>query len=404
MYDSDIQPSSFERAAGLRRKRHALLVAGLIAAGIIAVLFAAVAGRRPHQYRLVDMYPLYQDISRENPEMLRGFGIFPCRDGFCLREDEFVFVLRDWEKGDERWRIETPAPKVPVAARSLLSWQQAPSLAPAVSPDGQIFAAAVADGEKLRVLSWRAGTKIGEAVIPVPVPAGNGAQQVSALDACALNDGRCFAILAFGPLRHVFLIDGARVVAAWRGKQAVTLAPDGTTAVVGKMLAKISVEGAELRFTHIADLAGDTAWTPGTEGTAISEDCRLFPLPRQPVAGAGAWRLSTVSSSGRYAVIHNTALARTVDLTTGEAWEVDVPENCLGGDATEDGQHLLAHFAAGSLEEDESYNAYIALYQRPNRLLAWLEHDLTSTNSWWPSPDGRSIAMTGEEDCYLYRY
>jgi hypothetical protein len=88
-----------------------------------------------------------------------------------------------------------------------------------------------------------------------------------------------------------------------------------------------------------------------------------------------------------------------------------VPQQNEGGDATEDGRHILASISArpggltGLLRNAiGAENHFIVLYERPGRQRAWMRVDHLQPNSWWPSPDGRSVAFTTADTCLLYRW
>jgi len=396
--DASIRPAS-------RRKGW---IAALVVAALLALLLAAGTGRRAKPYRQVARYPIAKQtrdalMTHDASRMLGALGILPCADGFCLREAEYLFVLRDWATGEERWRVTTPTPRM--TATGPYRWNRA--FAPAVSPDGRVLAAALADDARLRVHTWRDGRQQGEANIALSALLGNPIRSspvmapvmVAGLTACAMDDGRSFVTLHIAQTAYLLLIDAGGVSARYAGAGEIRLAPDGASAVVDNArLVKLAVQGATIRLTDEVWLPVDQGnWYACAGGTAVSDAGHIYRLAGQPTLPEKGWQVATITTSKRFALAYRAQQSRVLEVATGQSWTIDVPRENYSGDATEDGQHLLATFHAG-------VRGYIALYRHPGRLLAWMRLDQLEVNSWWPSPDGRSVALTTAQECLLYRY
>jgi hypothetical protein len=413
MYGQDIQP-----IAAKPRRSYRTLVVILLIAGALITLFSWGASRRTKTYHRVGAYPLHADQLGAD-DMLLGYGIMPCLTGFCVREDAFVFTLRDWETGKQRWQVSTAIPYAD-PKKAKFTWLS--EFHAAVSPDGSRFVAASSDDNNLRVQSWEDGKLLGEVAIPllplIPFQKEHwvsGKQgEVLLLRSTVTDDGRCFVSFTWKytvESLQAFVIEGDRVVARYAGNGTLyQFSPDGTAALLSsRKLARVVIEGNTLRFTDQMKLPSQGIQL-GAAGAAVTEDGAIYRLSGKPVAAKG-FTCDTVTTSGRYAILYNEKVTRAVDLQTGDSWEIEAPGVNHGGDATEDGQHILASFATrpggltGLLRNAVGMeNHFIVLYQRPGRQRAWMRIDRLQPMSWWPSPDGRAVAFTTENECLLYRW
>jgi len=414
MYDQDIQPITLKPR---RRSYLPLVVVLLLVAGFIALLSWG-AGRRPKTYHRVGAFPLHME---ESDDMLLGFGIMPCMTGFCVREDAFVFTLHDWATGEQRWQGSTAIPYADLK-KTKIAWST--EFHAAVSPDGRRFAAVSADNNDLLVQTWQDGAPTGEIKIALPAllsagfagkPSAKILDEVTTLRAAITDAGRCFISLGWksSPMpSHAFVIDGGAIVARYSGKEyPAQFAPDGSAVLLSTdKLAKVIIEGKTLRFAGLVRLPAVEGTVPGAGGTAVTAAGGVYSLSGKPVIAKG-FACDTVTTSGKYALLTRDQITRAVDLRTGDSWEVTVPQKNEGGDATEDGKHILATFVSqpggltGMLRKAVgAQNYFIVLYERPGRQRAWMRIDRLRPFSWWPSPDGRAVALTTADQCLLYRW
>jgi len=367
------------------RRRLGLLI-GLLIVAVLAALFAWEVSRRPKTYHQVGAYPLLRDMGGISAsEMLLGIGITPCRTGFCVREKAFDFTLHDWVTGKPRWQVSTAVPYAD-PKKSKIAWID--DYHAAVSPDGHIFTAACAADTRLRVQTWQDGKPREDIAIELP-PVTRGARgRVYELRTNITDDGRCFVILVLAEgariVTHVVVVEGNRVIAQYTGKYTPQFLPDGQTAIYRGKPVKVAITGKTLHFTN-----------PVKAPTAI---------PKGFIS-------HSVTTDGRYALLRKDLVLRAVDQLTGAYWEITVPGKNDGGDATMDGRHILASFLTlpdsltGKVRSAigaESH--FIVLYERPGRPRAWMCVDHLQATSWWPSPDGRSVAFSTKDHCLLYRW
>jgi|GEM_PF-2067158 len=414
MYDQDIQSVTMKPR---RRSYLPLAIIMLLVAGFI-VLFSWGAGRRPKTYHRVGAFPLHMEGS---DDLLLGAGITPCLGGFCVREDAFVFTLRDWETGKELWQVSTAIPYAD-PKKAKIAWTG--EFHAAVSPDGHRFAAASSDDNNLLVQTWQDGAGTGEVKIALPpllppgfigMPSAKMLDEVVDLRASITDEGRCFIALGWklSPVpSQAFVIEDGAIVARYSGKEyPEQFAPDGSAAMLSTdKLVKVIIEGKTLRFADPVKLPSVKGTVPGAGGTAVTADGGIYRLSGKPVIAKG-FACDTVTTSGKYAILTRGQLTRAIDLHTGDSWEVTVPQKNEGGDATEDGKHILATFISepggltGMLRNAVgAQNYFVVLYERPDRQRAWMRLDRLRPFSWWPSPDGRSLALTTSDECLLYRW
>lgn len=411
MYDQELQPVAMTPR---RRGRGWLWV--LSALVVVIGLLIWVAGRRT-RYQRVAVFPLTQDEQSE--DLLLGCGITPCLAGFCVREDAFVFALRDWEKGEQLWQVSTNVPYTDKDT-SPVQWEAEGEYDADVSPDGHCFVAASSQEAVLRVQSWRDGKALGDAAIdlvklpPSPPKPGQPARMLRLM--ATITDGRrCFVVFAlapYGELRavHTIVVEGDRILAYDVSTRGVLFSPDGNALYREPVMAGVGIEGRELRLRQRLMLP-EGELRLGADGTAILEDGAIYRLSGKHTRMPG-FTNDTVTISGRYALFTKGKVSRVVEVKTGRYWEVTVPRENLGGDVTEDGEHYLALFAnapggvSGALQRRMNPDArehFIALYERPGRLRAWMQLDRLRPSSWWPSPDGRAVVFTTDDQCLLYR-
>jgi len=397
-----------------RRRRHWRWLLPLLV--VLIGLVGWAAGRRVRYHQVASSRLTRNEKSED---LLLGCGITPCLTGYCVREDAFVFTLRDWEKGQVAWQVST---NVPYADKdtSPVRWTAEGEFDADVSPDGHCFVAASSEEGVLHVQSWRDGKALGDAAIdllpllPSPSKPGQPAQ-VKHMLATITDGGRCFAtfdLISPGKSRaiHTCIIEGSRILAHDRGTDVMHFSPDGGTVYRASVMAGVGIEGKKLRFQHPLKLPeGD--YHLAADGTAVRKDGGIYRFAGKPTLMKG-FTCDTITTSGRYALLTKGKVSRVVELKTGTYWEVTVPRENHGGDVTEDGRHLLAIFSnkpgglGGIVKRKVAPGAqdyFIALYDKPNRLRAWMRIDNLRPNSWWPSPDGRAVVFTTDDKCLLYR-
>jgi len=423
MYDQD----SYPVAQKPRPRRRRGWVAGLLILVALIALFAWGANRRPKTYHKVGVYDLHMEVNAlasfmgADDDMLFDRGIMPCLTGFCVREDAFVFTLHDWETGKPRWQVPTAVPYAD-PKKTQIAWTE--EYHAAVSPDGHIFVAVSSDNDNLHVQTWRDGAAQGDLEIPLPpllppgfvgMPSSKQLDEVVDLRAAVTDAGRCFLILGWklSPMpSRAFVIEGDRIVARYAGAEAIRqFSPDGMAMLFSSgKLARVAIEGKTLRFTDPLKLPIMDGVLLGAGGTAVTRDGTIYRLAGQPVTAKG-FTCDTITANGRYAILYKDKVTRTVDLQTGSSWEIAVPQENDGGDATTDGRHILASFSGkpggltGLLRNMVgAQNHFIVLCERPGRQRAWMRIDRLQPTSWWPSPDGRAVAFTTFDKCLLYRW
>jgi len=390
----------------------------LLVGGMAGILGWFLYGR-PKPYHLVKSFPIYQS---DNTHMLLKNGIVSCRDGVCLREDEYTFVLWSWRTGNERWRVITAAPVVSPVWKGTYC-------AASVSPDGHVLAAVSAYHDALRLQSWQDGQLLGEAHIPQVYPPGRTAATIEMLNICSLttlDDGRCFVVYNVfykdnAIIYHTVVIEKNRIIARYIGPDYIHIAPDGTSAMLETpsdfFLAHVAIEGSALRFTDRIQLPFIEYPELGVNGTVIGEgDGSIYRLSGQHSKLAGGWRRIDLSPGGRNALVLKDNRLRAVELATGKHWEMKVGELGYRSHITEDGKHILIHLSKKPyrlLSPVKRYlprwavedREFLALYEHPGNVRAMMRIDPHIVNSWWPSSDGRSVAiLTNDERCLLYRW
>ena len=411
-----------------------------VVAGILLAALACGAWRfviSPTYWR-VATFPQYQE---DYSYAVFYDGLQPCVNGFCLREGKFSFVLRDWQRGREVWRVTSAQPDTrgwPPSDNDEASYAYAAS----ISPSGRVLAVMSAAGRKARVQSWRDGKLLGEVLIPIPPasppaptlsfwPHAEKSDHLCSASVRACDDGRCFLTLEMlpagqkGPVSHLFLVRGGSTVATGATPDYCLLAPDGHSAIRyggADRLCLLTVSRRRLIFSKDQPLV---MCMTCTRGMAVTET-GILRLNGSTTPFTGTWEPDEVCPSTTHATIYQENRLRSVEVATGKYWQITLPSDyeLQGGDPTEDGRHLLAYYRpepsrllqqfvrlvpafAPQLQErldpDEAPK-YIALYRRPHRRLAAMRIDRYKPSSWWPSPDGRTVVIGTEKGCRLLRY
>jgi len=303
-----------------------------------------------------------------------------------------------------------------------------------LSPDGHILAAATLIDKNLHLNVWRDGAVAGHVVLPFagprPVP------MVKALDG-----GRVFCWFASAAVA----VEGEQIIARGKFPAKALMAPDGSAIAAptpnGFDYAAVRVDGGAIKLEHrysSSSSLGLFAVTDGfmmdsamfAGGIVLADNGAVYG-PSGVIRPGGEWRHLGMAPGGRHTLQFTGQQVRVFSPAGGEAWTVAVPNRNLGGDATADGRHALAYLEvsppAGMMDFIRKYPAaerllggivtdYQVLYRQPGKRVAILRPRLNAwwpdteiDNRWWfPSPDGRSVAMTASAvegaRCFLLRY
>jgi len=376
--------------------------------------------RTPH-YRLIGTYITHDVL------------LIPAESGFLTRESVDTFVLRDWRNGQPVWSVTVQSVRIPrYPGAPNMGYRSAYSL----SPDGHILTAATVQDTTLHIDTWRDGARAGHVALLID-------HAPPVLSVKALNSGRVFC-WRFSPT--AVAVEGDRVIARGAFPSDAILAPDGATLAVpsptGFDYAAVRVADKAITLEHryaSRDRLGqidswdgftlDSALFAG--GIVLAENGAVYG-PSGQRTPAGRWRHQGMAPGGRYTVEFTRKAVRVFSPATGKAWAVAVPNRNFGGDATTDGRHALAWLQIRPPEEFMPFleknpaverliggitSDYLVLYDQSGRRAAVLRPRLRAwwpgvdvDNRWWfPSPDGRSVAMTAtgtQKDgrCFLLRY
>lgn len=400
----------------------------LILLGILAALWAAWWHGQPKTYHLVAR------------STTADIALIPCRDGYLTQEGGNDFVLRDWVKGRERWRVHT--------GYKLTTGTYGPYWS--VGEVGDIFAAIIPMAHYTpRVQVWRNGALIFDQVIDeLHSPKGGYRIRV-------LNDGRVVVWQVTQPGNPAVVIQDGAIIArgnlTWTTHVGLSyVAPDGSFSVApyknGFLYAPLTIRDGRLiaapRYNPHAYLRGPCCYPLyGIEAPQLAHGMLLTPNdkiygPDGVLPGKGKWATSTITPGGEYLLQTDGARSRVYAPTTGDEWSYAIKNGNLGGDVTMDGRYALAYFKPtppraitrvsallrgvpdlGRAIPNTDNLVYIALYERPGTLRALMRVDpakwhpgfTEDTISWWfPSPDGHGYVInmhdgnTGE--CILFRW
>jgi len=375
--------------------------------------------------------------------------LIPANTGFLVRDSAATFMLRDWVDGHPRWTVTVRQAQFPVGTpRMNPGFGSAYSL----SPDGHVFAAATAVLDTLHMETWHDGAFAGHLTLKLDQPT------PLFLFVKALNSGRVFCWHSYAArgtsskrVTPVIAVEGDRVIARGAFPPEARMAPDGSaiaaSTTTGFTYAEVRVYGGAVTLRHpytsqdrLTTLDGWDGFVLESslfaDGIVLAENGAIYGPSGRLHPPAGRWRHQGMDPGGRYTLQFASDRIRLFSPVTWDAWTFSVPDHSNGGDATADGRHVLAWletrpskgFQAKLQQFLQDYPAaerlfgglstdYLALYQRPGRrvailrprLRAWWPEAPTIENRWWfPSPDGRSVAMTasGPRDgrCFLLRY
>jgi len=375
--------------------------------------------------------------------------LIPCKDGY-LTQEKSAWVLRAWETGKERWRVKRPAYHLPTGTNEVWSIGQQGDVFALITPtkDGAVLRC-WKNGQPTftqRFSAWRASLRV---LNPDSRP---GVRDLAdSLRARVLNDGRVIAWAEQPPRCPAAVVRGGSLIARgtlpFRKGHSTFVAPDGQFAAVtngvATVYAPLAITDGQLTAaeTRIAGCNFTNGKTPPyyeeadllAAGQGLTESGAIFdasgPKP------SDGWEADTVTPGGVYLLQTKGPRSRVYAPSTGEQWSYYAGEDNRGGDATMDGRYALSYFtpdfapqAARLLQWlsripgvgealPDPYTGHAGLYERPGRLRAllridlerwWPGHDVGSY--WWfPSPDGRAIAINlesygGGARCLLFRW
>ncbi|MHB9106763.1 MAG: hypothetical protein ACYDCO_06885 [Armatimonadota bacterium] len=392
------------------------------------LLLAWNAWRVPH-YRLVGAF-------KTNDVLL-----VPAETGFLTREPDTTFVLRDWQDGHRRWAVTVRQPQL---TRTVTPGNLGFGSGYSLSHDGHVFAAATVQGNTLHIDTWRDGAAAGHVTVSLQ-------QTPPILFVRALNSGRVFCWYAAvsrraSPRRDtpVYAVENGRMIARGSFPPETLMAPDGSaiasSSAAGFTYAEMQVANGAItlrnQYTASDHLNYADGWggfvlddTMFADGVVMAANGAVYGRKgrvRPPVT----WRHQGIAPGGRYTLEYAGKETRSYSPVTGKAWSVTVPNINQGGDVTADGRHVLAYLQprmpdifdrftrrAAARLIGGSLSDYLMLYDDAGRRLAvlrpklhawWPDAGVVETRWWFPSPDGRSVAMTAvngtEGRCFLLRY
>jgi len=397
---------------------------------VLALLFLGWRAWYTPRYRLVDTFTTNDVL------------LIPAEIGFLTREPETTFVLRDWRDGHRRWAVTIRQPQPPLRHMpAVLGFGAAYSL----SQDGHIFAAATPRLGALHIETWRDGAAAGHVTLPLQ-------QMPPVIFLRALDNGRVFCWYTYLPYRAssqrvtpVIAVEGNRMIARGSFQSDTLMAPDGSAVAMttssGFTYAELQVAGGTitLRNSYYANDRLDyvDGWggfmldsTMFADGVVLAANGAVYGRKGR-LRAPFVWHHQGIAPGGRYTLEYAGNQIRSYSPVSGEAWSVTVPNINRGGDVTADGRHVLAyleirlpaifdplknHPAVARLIGGNSSD-YLVLFDdtgqrravlRPT-LHTWWPNAGTVDNRWWfPSPDGRTVAMTAingsEGRCFLLRY
>lgn len=367
--------------------------------------------------------------------------LIPAETGFLTRERDTTYVLRDWRDGRRRWAVTVRQPRV---RRRRLFTDRIVSAGYSLSQDGRVFAAATIQQGVLHLETWRDGVAAGHVTLPVE-------QRPPFLFVRALDSGRVFcwysdfANDAPGErAMPVIAIEGGRVIGRGSFPPDTLVAPDGSAVAsstsTGFTYAELQVAGGSVTLRN-AYTAGDPLNLPDVRGGFVLESSMFAEGVVLAANGAVYGRTGRlrapvrrqhqgVAPGGRYTLEYAGRKVWSYSPVSNKAWSVTVPNINLGGDATADGRHVLAYLQPRMPEIFDRYTRraaarlaggslsdYLMLYDDVGRRLAvlrpklhawWPDAGMVESRWWFPSPDGRTVAMTAangvEGRCFLLRY
>ena len=409
---------------GRRRSRRWLW----LPAAVVLLLLGWKAWYVPY-YRLIGTYTTHDVL------------LIPAETGFLTRESETTFALRDWRDGHRRWAVTVRQPQVRGRGPSGdLVFGSGYSL----SHDGHVFAAATVQQRVLHLETWRDGAATGHVTLPLE-------QTPPILFVRALDSGRVFCWHSFyvrgifgGRTMPVIAVEDGRIIGRGSFPPNTLMAPDGSAVAsstsTGFTYSEPQVVGGAITL-HNSYTANDTLDFPDGRGGFVLDSTMFAGGAVLAANGAVYGRKGRVRApvrrqhqgaapGGRYTLEYAGREVWSFSPVSGKAWSVSVPSINLGGDATADGRHVLAYLQprmpnifdrstrrAAARLIGGSLSDYLMLYDNAGRRRAvlrpklrawWPDAGAVETRWWFPSPDGRTVAMTAangvEGRCFLLRY
>jgi|GEM_PF-2427925 len=424
---SDADRSSANHYAIAPSRDQAAMVLNVISVLLVTTALFLFCGRvaaEGDEYRFVGNYQLY-----DSNHGVLSYGLKGTLSGFIVREQENVFVFRDWETQQEQWRVTSARPDMAGWVYSLPFVPDYSWLAEA-SPDGHVLAVMTAAGSQAMIQTWRDGKDLGKVLIPMPrLPKQAPGEQedvkvytgLSKVMLTVTPGGRCFFTVNYDPFpnkvgfkTYTAVIEGNRVIASDLRDGDVTYSTDGSTVAyyrlaakegVIRKLARIVIHDGDINFNNTITTHWDDQVFPAADGIAMGSWGKIYRVSRKHTDFGEGWNSGVMSSDGHFGVISQSRRMRLVTLATGEYWEAIVPDTNWTGDLTEDGQNLIVCYEESQDDAEKDAKQYIAVYHRPGHLLATLQVDQYDWSTYCLSPDGRFIALAvDEKGCMLFRY
>lgn len=373
--------------------------------------------------------------------------LIPAQTGFLTHDSADSFVLRDWS-GKQRWSVKTP---LPMFSQGQAGNRMGFGSTYALSPDGHVFAAVTVMSQAMQAQVWRDGQAESHLQIPVH------GMPPRILFARVLNSGRLFTWYTSGNQRRplqilspqatpVWVIEKDQVIATGSLLSHSLIAADGGMllwqAQNNLTAADLRVSGSQIvlhnRFTirdsdgldiSVSGFQHDIAMFDG--GTLLSSRGAVYHHGILQHAMDG-WEHEEIAPGGQFTLQHRENHVRILSPADEKSWEFTVRNTVMGGDATQDGRHAFVWCGSESSESlgelfrrspylerfiGEPSFGYLMLYQYPGRRVAifrqrlnywWPGAAAAEQEVWYPSPDGRTIAMTIATRsgcrCFLFKY
>lgn len=394
------------RPAAPRRRLHPLWLLVPLAAALVAWLWFTTP-KRPHA---IGSYPCLGEI------------LNPTDAGFFYQVDESTFAVRRWSDGALAWKVTIPAgaQQTPGSPGAVTLRLPAMSNTFCVSPNGRIFTAAVPDGRRVTVYTWRDGTEMGRVTLRL--------RQAPML--LPRNDGRVFAYTGLPQSvttpETAYLVRNSAVEASGTLPPSSMLTPDAGLYVMpqatGFKFAKVTVKDGKITLgtphtgtgnlnLDIYGYEGEYTYSALFAGVVFTMEGLVYRADGTVDQSSQSWSPdTTISPSSRTTLLTKDGRVRVLEPATGTHWDFRALPT-RGGDVTDDGRFAMlwcerqvpqALRPLIELFPSAGDPDFVAIYERPGKLRAVMRR--MDFNSWWISPDGHHIIVSDGEKMRLFKW